>query len=465
MRSAREDARTIRTGGARIAIVSHEDGRGTLASWNCVWRHWGDLNSSLADQQDLVLLDLTRTTRPPDIPKDMAKRCIAILSESATAEEVVRAGKTYADFCVGWPSPIDLLHLLTKLPTRQSGECSKELLFAELSLQSLRGNSESFRQEIAKIPTLGRAVAPVMIAGETGTGKELCARAVHFASRRRGGPFIVVDCAALPDHLVENELFGHAQGAYTDARTSQKGLVALAERGSLFLDEIDSLSLVAQSKLLRFLEDRVYRPLGSDRFLKADVRLLAATNKPLEQLVKNGQFRSDLFYRLNVLVLHLPPLRDRIEDIGLLARHFITEAAGEFEVAPPTLSESLLQELESYDWPGNVRELRNVIRRAVALCDGSALNLPDGQALLKHQSPVTPPVDITQFKHARQGVIDAFEKTFVQQLLDKHCGNITRAAMEVGKERRAFGRLVKKHGLASGQSGSPRTQPGSRLTR
>src|SRR5207247_1989977 len=158
---------------------------------------------------------------------------------------------------------------------------------------------------------------------ETGTGKELCARAIHHLSSRRSFPFIPVDCAALPDHLFENEFFGHARGAFTDAHAEQKGLVAMAEGGTLFLDEIDALALTAQAKLLRFLEERAFKPLGADRFVKADVHVLAATNRSLEALIRNGQFRSDLYFRLNVLSLHLTPLRDRRGDIALLARHFV----------------------------------------------------------------------------------------------------------------------------------------------
>jgi two-component system, NtrC family, response regulator GlrR len=445
---SQENYRSLPSDVLQVAIVSQTSGqKGPWASWRSTLIGWDDLTPRLIAEHDLILLDLTRVSGHLTIGPEAAKHCIAVLSDSATAEDLAFAAKSYPDFYVGWPTPEDLLRRFEKLVKKTSRDCCEEALFAELGLHSLRGSARSFRQEIAKIPMLGRTSAPVLIAGETGTGKELCARAVHFASRRRGGPFIVVDCAALPDHLVENELFGHAQGAYTDARTTQKGLVALAERGSLFLDEIDSLSLAAQGKLLRFLEDRVYRPLGSERFLKGDVRLLAATNRPLEELVGNGKFRSDLFYRLNVLVLNLPPLRERVEDIRMLAQHFIAEAAREFEVGAPRLSEQALRQLEGYDWPGNVRELKNIIRRAVALCEGADLSLCDKLGLVK--SPGAGAPDSAKFKRARQAVIEAFERNFVQQLLAKHCGNITRAAGEAGKERRAFGRLVKKHRLAS----------------
>jgi DNA-binding NtrC family response regulator len=282
----------------------------------------------------------------------------------------------------------------------------------------------------------------VLITGETGTGKEQCARAIHHVSRRRDHPFLPVDCAALPDHLFENEIFGHSRGAFTDAHRDQKGLIGLAEGGTLFLDEIDSLSLPAQAKLLRFLQERTYRPLGGDRFLHADVNVVAATNGDLEQLVHRQAFRSDLFFRLNVLRLHLVPLRERRRDIPLLARHFLSVLCSESGSGTKTLAASTLERLSGMDWPGNVRELANVILRAFVFAKGAQILPAHIQAPATAESASRSP---ECFRAARVRAIESFEMEYVRETLRRHKGNITQAARQAGKDRRAFGRLVKRY--------------------
>jgi len=200
----------------------------------------------------------------------------------------------------------------------------------------------------------------VLIVGETGSGKELFARAIHSLGPRRNFPFVPVDCAAIPELLFESELFGHLRGAFTDASHDRKGLAAVAEGGTLFLDEIDALSLRSQAKLLRFLEERSYRPLGSERLIGLNVNVVAATNSDLQELVHSGKFRADLFFRLNVLRLRLVPLRERRDDIPLLASHFIRQISLENEIGPRILTPAAIWKLTVYDWPGNVRELYNV---------------------------------------------------------------------------------------------------------
>jgi DNA-binding NtrC family response regulator len=283
----------------------------------------------------------------------------------------------------------------------------------------------------------------VLITGETGTGKELCARAIHHLSPRRSFPFIPVDCAALPDHLFENEFFGHVRGAFTDAHAEQKGLVAMAEGGTLFLDEIDSLSLAAQAKLLRFIQERAFKPLGADRFVKADVHILAATNRSLEPLIRNGQFRGDLYFRLNVLSLHLAPLRDRRGDIPLLARHFVDACCLEGGLSRKSLSAAAAHKLLAYDWPGNVRELFNTIQRAVVFAEGAQI-LPGHATMGPWEPPADTPLD-GGFREARARAVSAFERLYLESVLKKHAGNVTHAAREAHQERRAFGRLIKKH--------------------
>ena len=325
---------------------------------------------------------------------------------------------------------------------------SEALVHAKLleahGLAKLVGADPAFRRTIEKIPIAARSGSPVLITGETGTGKELCARAIHHLSPRSSFPFIPVDCGALPDHLLENELFGHSRGAFTDARTDQKGLVALAEGGTLFIDEVDSLSLSGQAKLLRFLQEKTYRPLGADRFRHANVTVLAAVNQDPERLVAQHRLRSDLYFRLNVLRLYLPPLRERRDDIALLARHFVESLCAETNAGRKTLTPTAIRKLSHHDWPGNARELRNVIQRAVLFSEGSQI-LP-GHVLTS--DPLCDPVaDVAGggFREARSQAVAAFERDYVEDALRKHGGNVTRAAREAGKDRRAFGRLVKKY--------------------
>jgi DNA-binding NtrC family response regulator len=295
------------------------------------------------------------------------------------------------------------------------------------------------------LPRAAASDLPVLITGETGTGKELCARAIHHLSRRNRFPFIALDCTTVPEHLFENEVFGHSRGAFTDARSDSRGLIGMAEGGTLLLDEIDSLSLAAQSKLLRFIQERTYRPLGSDKVLKADVNIIAATNRDLKSSVAKNQFRIDLYYRINVVNLHLPALRDRASDIELLARHFLHEAKQSGAEAK-RLSRAAIVKLQMYNWPGNVRELANVIHRAQWLADTSDI-LPCHIGL--------PPEDAVsdgvaaRFRECRALAIAEFERTYVERVLRSNSGNVTRAAREAGKERRAFGRLIKKYGLSA----------------
>jgi DNA-binding NtrC family response regulator len=371
---------------------------------------------------------------------------VAVLP-SGGAETLVAEAFAAADDCVFTPVRMpELRYRLERVldRSRAQQEIVQDNLLQELGLAQLVGRDPAFLDSVRQVPRLARCNAPVLISGETGTGKELCARAIHFLSNRRSGPFVAVDCAALPDHLLENELFGHSRGAYTDAHRDQRGLVAMAEGGTLFLDEIDSLSMTAQGKLLRFLQDKTFRPLGADRFEQADVQVLAATNKNLDVAVESSQFRADLFYRLNVLRLQLPPLRQRRADIPVLAAHFLREHQTASDGRARIFSAGALRMLGFHHWPGNVRELANVVHRAVVTCEGAQI-LPCHITLsgLTDSSAPMP----AQFRTARAAVLAAFERRYVEDLLRKHGGNVTHAARDANKERRAFGRLIKKHGI------------------
>ncbi|MBZ5569151.1 MAG: sigma-54 dependent transcriptional regulator [Acidobacteriia bacterium] len=312
----------------------------------------------------------------------------------------------------------------------------------ELGLSQLVGNDPAFVAAIGAIPNVAASSAPVLLLGETGTGKELCAHAIHSLSERHAGPFIPVECGAIPENLVESELFGHVRGAFTDAHCEQKGLAAMADGGTLFLDEVDSLPLAAQAKLLRFIQEGIYRPLGAQTFYRANLRLVSATNRDLEHCVRQGQFRSDLYFRLNVLPLRLPPLRERRSDIPLLVQHFLGRISSSTPATKLTLA--ALRVLDAYDWPGNVRELHNVVQRGVAFCSGAPI-LPAHLGL----PVVSCEEDAARndFRLARSLAIEKFEKAYVEEVLRKNGGNVTRAAQAACKDRRVFGRLVKRYGI------------------
>jgi transcriptional regulator with GAF, ATPase, and Fis domain len=322
---------------------------------------------------------------------------------------------------------------------------------------ALIGTSKSFLQATGMIPILSASRATVLISGETGTGKELFARAIHYTSQRRGKPFVPVNCAALPDHLIENELFGHSKGAFTGALTEKHGLFHEADGGTLFLDEINSLSMAVQSKLLRVLQDQEFRPLGSTKTHRVDVKIIAATNSDLRFLVEGGKFREDLFHRLNVLAVVLPPLRERKEDILLLAKHFLNVYGMELGRSKVMFSQSAKSKLMSYQWSGNVRELEGVVQRAIAMSagdilDASDIDLPATQDEVQAGPTMTMVsrgilLSDTSFQEMKAKVIEEFERAYLSELLSAHRGNISKAARVAQKERRAFQRLLQKHGL------------------
>jgi len=341
------------------------------------------------------------------------------------------------------------------------------------ALGKLVGEAPAFRAAIGRIPAIARADATVLLGGETGTGKELVARAIHYLSDRRHGSFTAVNCGALPDTLLEDELFGHERGAFTDAKAARGGLLRQAHGGTLFLDEVDTLSPRAQVSLLRVLQDRSYRALGSSEERHVDVRIVAATNVDLLDLVVNKAMRADLFYRLSVLTLNLPPLRERLEDVLPLTHHFLLR----FQRAdrpPPRLSAEAKAALLGHDWPGNVRELENAVLRAVSLCDGDAIGAADlGLRTRSRQHPAAPiagaqsgdaqhagarpdatslatapVIDLSRpFVELKRETVTRFERAYLMHLLDACGGNVSRAARRARKDRRDFRRLLRKHAL------------------
>jgi transcriptional regulator with PAS, ATPase and Fis domain len=290
-----------------------------------------------------------------------------------------------------------------------------------------------------KIPVVSQCDVNVLISGETGTGKELFARAIHYLSPRASKPFIPVSCGAIPLELIENELFGHVKGAFTGASSPQPGLLQEAHGGTLFLDEIDCLPMLAQVKFLRFLQEREYKQLGSPKVHHADVRVIGATNVELEKAVQEGKFRQDLYYRVNIIPLVLPPLRERKGDIPLLARYFLEKYAVEFDKGTKEFAGEALQKLVTYEWPGNVRELENVVERAVVFSKESIIHQVD---IL---SPSSDRLQLESFRTAKARMIGQFEKNYIENVLCAHRGNISKAAEAVQKNRRAFWELIRKY--------------------
>lgn len=313
---------------------------------------------------------------------------------------------------------------------------------------NLIGHSPPFVNAMRRLRQAAQCDASVVISGETGTGKELVARAIHYLGPRAGGPFVPINCGALPDHLVENELFGHERGAYTDARGFSAGAIGEAAGGTLFLDEVEALSPKAQVALLRFLQDSEYRPLGGRRAHHADVRIVAAGNADLHALSKRREFRIDLYFRLNVLSLELPPLRQRAEDIELLAKHFIALYCRKYNTPRKTLDGQSLCRLRNHRWPGNVRELENLIHREVLRSTGLVLHLhpeTDSPSIASEHLGDQGLSLRESFAVAKANAIAEFEKDYLIQLISQTKGNVTRAARIAGKERRALGKLLKKH--------------------
>jgi DNA-binding NtrC family response regulator len=307
------------------------------------------------------------------------------------------------------------------------------------------GDSAEIGAIVRQIERIAKSDAGILIQGETGSGKELAARAIHSRSARRDGPFVAVNCGAVPDGLIETELFGHAKGAFTDAREARPGVIAQAQRGTLFLDETDTLSPKAQVTLLRFLQDLRYRPVGTGREIASDVRVIAASNQNLRALADEGRFRQDLLYRLNILELWIPPLRGRPEDIELLANHFVQLYSAKYGIAAKRLHPDTVEWLRRHDWPGNVRELENWIHRELLLAEGEEIrNVVGSPPRLPGETGRQAAPDL---RTAKALALAEFEAAYLADALARAHGNVTAAARLAGTERRAFGKLLKKYGI------------------
>jgi two-component system nitrogen regulation response regulator NtrX len=385
-----------------------------------------------------ALSRLQATPRPPTV---------IMISGHGTIETAVRATKLGAFDFIEKPLSLEKVIVLVRNAIQQRRLLEENLLLrTELSHRyQVIGDSipmKALRQQIAvTAPTNGR----VLIYGESGTGKELVAHALHAASLRNKGPFVEVNCAAIPEELIESELFGHLKGSFTGATEDKTGKFEKADSGTLFLDEIGDMSLRTQSKVLRVLEEQRFEPVGSNETMHVDVRVIAATNKNLEQEISRGSFRQDLFYRLNVIPFFVPPLRDRKEDIPTLAKYFLREFSSAYGKKTRELRDSAMEILVRYPWPGNVRELRNLVERLVIVCPHSQIephHLPPELFRGAAESPNQP---YSTLHEARS----AYEREFILRKLQEHRWNMSQTATALGLERSHLYRKMKSLGITA----------------
>ena len=373
-----------------------------------------------------------------------SEAAVVIISGHGNIETAVRATKLGAFDFIEKPLSIEKTVLVVRNALRQR---QLELINAELAAElaqeyAMVGQSvamRALRQQIAvAAPTDGR----ILISGESGTGKELVARALHSQSRRLAAPFIEVNSAAIPEELIESELFGHVKGAFTGATAAKKGKFELADGATLFLDEVGDMSANLQSKVLRVLEEQRFEPVGSGTSVAVDVRVIAATNKRLDLEIEQGKFRADLFYRLNVIPFELPPLRERLEDVPLLVQHFNQRFSQAYGKKPKDFVDGVIEDLQSYSWPGNVRELKNTIERVVIMHPGTKVNVSDLPAHGKEEPPAAS-YRFPSFKDAT----DAYHREFIQKKLAEAEGNVSRAAELMGVDRSHLYRRMKALGI------------------
>jgi len=377
---------------------------------------------------------------------------VVMISGHGNIESAVRAIKMGAFDFVEKPLSLEKSVLVVGNAARQRRlEVENRALRAHVD-RRLAMIGESYvmarlREQVATAaPTNGR----VLIYGENGTGKELVARSIHALSRRRGGPFVEVNCAAIPEELIESELFGHTKGAFTGAVADRRGKFELADGGTLFLDEIGDMSLKTQAKVLRALQEQVVEPVGGATSVRVDVRVLAATNKDLPAEIRLGRFREDLYFRLNVVPIFVPPLRERSEDIPRLAEHFMTELAREYGRRPKTFDAGAAAGLRSYRWPGNVRELRNVIERLMIMVHGETITLADLSFLDGAVTPASVAVEPAVLAPLHQAR-DQFEREYILRALASQQGNISRTAEALGVERSNLYRKMRAFGIMPGR--------------
>ena len=403
------------------------------------------------DSPDLIFLDIWMPGMDglealAEVKQRRPEATVVMISGHGTIETAVKATKLGAYDFIEKPLSLEktLLAAVRALDHSRLERENRALRERLERVDEIVGGSallEELRQQIAMAaPTNGR----VMIHGENGAGKELVARAIHALSTRREGPFVEVNCAAIPEELIESELFGHERGAFTGAIARRRGKFELADQGTLFLDEIGDMTLKTQAKVLRALEEQAFERVGGKETLRVDVRVLAASNQDLKELIAQGRFREDLYYRLNVIPIEVPPLRRRKEDIPALVGHFIALFSAENGKRPKTISVEALAYFLSYDWPGNVRELRNMVERLVIMAPRDVVGPEDLPPPLR---PKEGPAEDVQRERTLKDAREAFERAYIVAELRAHDGNVTRTADTLGIERSHLYRKLKAYGI------------------
>ena len=445
---------------ARVLVVDDEDNvRQTLADilgdegYDVDVARSGEegLERCRAGDVDVVLLDVWLPGKDGlDVLEDIRRLAdapeVVMISGHGTVETAVRATKAGAFDFLEKPLSLEKTVLTVghaqdrrAVVLRQRGERD-----AFLAANLIVGRSQAIGRLIEDIRTAAPTNGRVLVYGENGTGKELVARHVHFHSLRRDQPFIEVNCAAIPDELIESELFGHVRGAFTGAVASKRGKFVLAHGGTLFLDEIGDMSLKTQARVLRALEDQVIQPVGSTSSVAVDVRVIAATNKHLDTEIRRGAFREDLFFRLNVVPFHVPPLRERREDVPLLLRHFLDHFCSQYNRERKSLDDSALDAAAAYQWPGNVRELRNVVERLVIMEPGQVITREQLPLGIRGEEGVRVRGSFGSLREARE----AFEREYILKILRDEGGNVSAAARALGLERSTLYRRARSLQIA-----------------
>jgi len=382
---------------------------------------------------------------------------VVIMTGYGTVRTAVQAVKSGVFDYIEKPfSPEDLISLVGKASGRRGGPsqeaAGRAVMPSHYELGNIIGISPAMQKVFHLIATVANTGSTVLITGGSGTGKELVAKAIHHNSGRRSMPFVTVDCVTIPDTLIESELFGHARGAFTGATEKKKGLIETANGGTIFFDEIGNLGMAVQAKLLRLLQEREFRPLGEKKTVHADLRYIAATNKDLPGMIKEGSFRDDLFYRLNIFPIHMPPLSERREDIPQLAQHFLLKYSSELRKEVTHVSAEAMRLLVLYPWPGNVRQLENTIQRAVILCQGRTLR-PEHLAALQLPPADEVPRTVEELKEKKKDLrlksVENIERAFIMEALRRNGWNISKASSDVGMQRTNFHSLMKKYNISA----------------
>jgi DNA-binding NtrC family response regulator len=454
--------------GARVLIVDDEPD--IVENWarvlgrdghQCVTVTEGERALALLESEhpDIVLTDLRMPrvdgmavlARARDLDPDAVVIVITGHGTVESAVEAMRAGAT--DYLLKPLPSNDALRLVVErgVERRRLIEQNRRLrdsLSPQVGLEAIVGQSPVMLEVFELTKKAARSDANILVQGESGTGKELVARAIHAQSPRAAEIFVPVDCAALPEPLLESELFGHERGAFTGADRAKPGVFELADRGTLFLDEVGELPLALQVKLLRALQERQIRRVGGTKLLSLDVRLVSASNRDLAESVRKREFREDLFYRVNVIAISLPPLRERSGDVALLAYQFLRRYGRNRERPLEGIDADALAALEGYAWPGNVRELQNVVERACVLADGPTVrlrDLPDHVRGRARPAAVPSPGQDLPLREAREAWLQTFTEQYLTELLHRHGGNVSQAAKTAGVDRKTLHRLLAKH--------------------